>query len=162
VTSTPTSLGSASPAGPTPRVGAAQPVEVAGRLRLTATRLARRLRQEAASGLTPSQLAVLAVLDRDGPTTLGALAESERVAPPSITRVVAKLEEQGMLLRERDADDRRVIRVALTAKGRNLLAASRRKKTEWLAARLQQMSASELARVDQALEVLDAIVQESP
>src|SRR5207253_8526736 len=85
---------------------ATDPSEVAARLRLSATRLARRLRQEADAGLTPSQLSALAVVDCKGPLTLGSLAEHERVAPPSITKVVARLEAEGLVERTSDAADR--------------------------------------------------------
>src|SRR5262249_30307067 len=95
--------------------------EVAARLRLSATRLARRLRQEAGMGLTPSQLAVLATVGNHGPLTLGALAEREQVAPPSITKAVAKLEADGLLVRTPDPTDRRVHHVACTAAGAELL-----------------------------------------
>ena len=78
---------------PAPRPAPAEE-ELAARLRLSATRLARRLRQEADAGLTPSQLSALAVIDRQGPLTLGALADHEQVAPPTITKVVAKLEAE--------------------------------------------------------------------
>lgn len=134
--------------------------EIAGRLRLSATRLARRLRQQADTGLSPSQLSALAVVERHGPLTLGALAELEQVAPPSVTRVVAKLEADGLLTRQPDPDDRRVTRVAVTPKGRNLLVASRRRKTAWLTTRLERMSPDERARLAEALDVLDALTTE--
>lgn len=140
----------------------APPAQVAGRLRLCATRLARRLRQEAATGLTPSQLALLAVVERDGPLTLGALAESERVAPPTITRVVAKLEEAGFLVRERDARDRRVVRVAITPAARTLLAASRRRKTGWLTARLRELPDIDIAQLDAAVAILERVLEDAP
>ena len=60
--------------------------DIAARLRLSATRLARRLRQESNSGLTPSQLSALAAVSNAGAVTLGELADHERVAPPSITK----------------------------------------------------------------------------
>ena len=82
--------------------------EIAARLRLSATRLARRLRQESATGLSPSQLSVLAVVHNRGPLTLGELAEVERVAPPTISKVVAKLEADGLLQRQVDPTDKRV------------------------------------------------------
>ena len=82
--------------------------EIAASLRLSATRLARRLRQESDTGLTPSQLSALAAIEHDGPLTLGALADHERVAPPTVTRVVAKLEADGLVARTADPDDRRV------------------------------------------------------
>jgi len=135
--------------------------DLAETLRLSVTRLARRLRQEVETGLSPSQLSALATVERHAPITLGALADRERVAPPTITRVVAKLEDQGLLARKADADDRRVTRVALTAKGRALIASSRRRKTEWLSARLANLPADERDRLADALDVLDHLTSET-
>jgi DNA-binding MarR family transcriptional regulator len=132
---------------------------IAGRLRISATRLARRLRQEAQTGLSPSQLSALTTVERHGPVTLGALAELEKVAPPSVTRVVAKLEEDGLVTRRRDNDDRRVTRVVVTGKGRNLLTASRRRKTTWLTTRLGELDADGRARLSEALDVLDELTE---
>ena len=129
--------------------------EVAARLRLSATRLARRLRQQAGTGHTPSQLSALATVDHHGPLTLGALAEHERVAPPSITKVLAKLEADGLVERATDADDRRVQRVSTTKAGRDLIAETRRRKTTWLTARIRELPAGEQARLVAALDVLD-------
>jgi DNA-binding MarR family transcriptional regulator len=134
--------------------------EIAGRLRLSATRLARRLRQEAQTGLSPSQLSALAAVERHGPLTLGALAEHEQVAPPSVTRVVAKLEGDGFLTRQPDPHDRRVTRVVVTAKGRTLLNTSRRRKTTWLATRLEDLGPEHRARLADALDTLDALMTE--
>jgi len=134
--------------------------EIAGRLRLSATRLARRLRQEARTGLSPSQLSALAAVERHGPLTLGALADHEQVAPPSVTRVVAKLEADGFLSRQPDPDDRRVTRVVVTPKGRNLLGTSRRRKTTWLATRLESLDPETRARIAEALDALDALTTE--
>jgi DNA-binding MarR family transcriptional regulator len=129
--------------------------EVAARLRLSSTRLARRLRQQAGTGHTPSQLSALATIDHHGPLTLGALADHERVAPPSITKVVAKLEADGLVVRATDADDRRVQRVSTTRAGRNLIAETRRRKTTWLTARIRELPPDEQARLVAALDVLD-------
>jgi DNA-binding MarR family transcriptional regulator len=133
--------------------------DIAGRLRISATRLARRLRQEAQTGLTPSQLSALTAVERHGPVMLGALAEHERVAPPTITRVVAKLEEDGLVTRQRDEDDRRVTRVVVTGKGRNLLNTSRRRKTPWLTTRLGELGDDDRARLADALDVLDELTE---
>ena len=70
-------------------------VETVTRTRLAVLRLARRLRQQAFPGITPSQQSALAAIEHAGPLTLGALAAIENVRPPSITRIVAALEEQG-------------------------------------------------------------------
>ena len=133
---------------------------IAGRLRLSATRLARKLRQEAQTGLTPTQLAALAAVERYGPLTLGALADHEQIAPPSITRVVAKLETDGLVTRLADPADRRVTKVAVTPKGRTLLGATRRRKTEWLTTRLEDLDAEQRARLADALDTLDALTTE--
>lgn len=133
---------------------------IAGRLRLSATRLARRLRQEAQTGLSPSQLSALAAVEQHGPLTLGALADHEQVAPPTITRVVAKLQADGFLTRQPDPADRRVTRVVVTPKGRALLGTSRRRKTEWLTTRLDDLDPDQRARLADALDTLDALTTE--
>lgn len=134
--------------------------EVAARLRLSSTRLARRLRQQSGTGHTPSQLSALATIDHHGPLTLGALADHERVAPPSITKVVAKLEADGLVERATDPDDRRVQRVTTTKAGRNLIAETRRRKTTWLTARIRELPVEEQARLVAALDVLDHLAMQ--
>ena len=144
---------------PAPRTAVAAPApEIAARLRLSATRLARRLRQESGAGLSPSQQSALAVIANHGPLTLGALAEHERVAPPSITKVVSKLECDGLVTRAPDPTDRRVCRVAISPTGEALLEESRRRKTAWLTARISQLDADRQRRLADALDVLDELI----
>ena len=137
----------------------ADPTETAGRLRLSATRLARRLRQEADAGLTPSMLSALTAIECKGPLTLGALADHERVAPPSVTKLVTRLEAEGLVVRTADADDRRVCRVATSAKGAALLDESRRRKTAWLAGRIATLDADQQRRLADAVDVLDLLTE---
>lgn len=146
------------------RASAAQDdsAEVAARLRLSATRLARRLRQEAGTGLTPSQLSALASVHNHGPLTLGALADCEQVAPPSITKVVAKLEADGLVEREPDPADRRYSNVQATAAGTELIAESRRRKTAWLTDRIHQLPGPDRARLAAALDVLELLSGQEP
>ena len=99
--------------------------ELAGRLRLAVTRLARQLRQTSSSDLSPTQSAVLATLANHGPVTLGELAELERVASPTITKVTGILQERGLVEKVPDPHDRRFVRVELTAEGRALVERSR-------------------------------------
>lgn len=132
--------------------------DVAARLRLSATRLARRLRQESGAGLSPSQQSALAVIANAGPLTLGALAELERVAPPTITKVVSKLECDGLVTRTPDPSDRRVCRVAVSPEGAALLDEVRRRKTAWLAARIDQLDPERQRRLADALDVLDDLI----
>jgi DNA-binding MarR family transcriptional regulator len=134
---------------------------MAARLRLSATRLARQLRQQADAGLSPSQLSALSAVGHMGPITLGALADYERVAPPSVTKVVTKLEAAGLVKRQPDTADRRVVRVSTTAEGNALLARIRQRKTMWLTARLGALEPAERDRLAAALDVLDALTRDS-
>jgi DNA-binding MarR family transcriptional regulator len=124
---------------------------------LSATRLARQLRQESDAGLSPSQLSALATIERCGSLTLGALAEQERVAPPSVTKVVAKLEAAGLVVRTLDEHDRRVAWVSTTTAGSTRLARIRQRKNVWLAARLAELDDDQRRRLADALDVLDTL-----
>src|SRR5579863_1512156 len=117
--------------------------ELAARLRLAILRLSRRLRQQVAGGVTSSQVSALATVERLGTPTLGELAASEKVRPPSMTRIVVGLEEAGLVTRRVDDDDRRVARVMLTAEGRRVLQRSRSLRTAFLARRLRRLSGPE-------------------
>jgi len=141
--------------------GAGADDELTSRLRMVVTRLSRRLRQEANEGATPSQLAALATVERHGPITLGDLAGHERVRPPTMTRIVAGLEEARLVRRETDATDRRVARVTITADGTRLLARSRTRKDAFLASLLDHLEADDLAVVEQAVPILEALVEQS-
>src|SRR5438046_2263448 len=101
---------------------------LAARLRLFATRLARQLRQQGDTGLSPSQRSALSTIQGHGPLTLGALADLERVAPPSVTKAVSKLELAGLVARQVDDRDRRVVRVTITTAGDALVAEIRQRK----------------------------------
>src|SRR6185369_2370617 len=103
--------------------------DLADRLHSAAIHLLRRLRREDdASGLPAPQLSAMSVIVFGGPITLGALAAAEQVRPPTITKLVAALEEQGLVEREPDAEDRRVMRVKATARGERLLYEGRRRR----------------------------------
>jgi DNA-binding MarR family transcriptional regulator len=133
------------------------PTEVAARLRLSTTRIARTLRREAESGLTPSLLSALSTIRVHGTLTLGALADHERVAPPSVTKLVSRLEAGGLVERTPDPSDRRVWRVAITVEGEALVADLHRRKTAWLAARIGELEPADQARLAAALDVLDRL-----
>jgi len=135
-------------------------LEAAARLRLATARLARRLRQQAGSGLSPSQQSVLATIEGHGPLTLGQLAKIEQVAPPTITRVVGKLEDDRLVRRLVDASDRRVARVEITADGRRRLAHTRQRRNAWLAQQLDAVDTTVLADVDAAIRVLEALTMD--
>src|SRR5690606_14549384 len=91
---------------------------LAAALRVSLARLTRRLRKQAAHhSLTPTQYATLAAVGRHGALTPGELAAHEKVQPPSMTRVIAKLEERGLLERTPHPTDRRQVTVSLTESG---------------------------------------------
>ena len=135
---------------------------VAAALRLSTTRLARRLRTEAEIGLTPSLMSALPVIHVRGPLTLGALAELEGIAPPTVTKIVAKLQHQGLAERTVDPEDRRVARVSVTRAGDELLAESRARKTEWLARRLAGLPEAELETLGRAAELIEELLSRGP
>src|SRR5580692_12469728 len=129
--------------------------ELAARLRLAVMRLSRRLRQQVADGATSSQVSALASVERLGSPTLGELASSEKVRPPSMTRIVVGLEEAGLVTRQIDAGDRRVARVMLTADGRRVLQRSRSLRTAFLARRLRRLSAPERQALGELVRLLE-------
>ena len=140
---------------PPPRPTAEETAELAGRLRLAVTRLARQLRQTSDTDLSPTQASVLATVGGSGPLTLGELAELERVASPTITKVIALLHEKGLVDKITDAADRRFVRVQLTAAGEALVERTRARKTAWLARQIQGLSPSEIERLVAATDVLE-------
>ena len=132
--------------------------ELAARLRLVVTRLNRRLRAQADSGLSASAMAALAAIGRRGPLPLGELAALEGVRPPTMSVTVAALEAEGLVRREPDPVDRRVTRVALTPKGRLRLQQSRSRKTAYLAAQLEGLEPDELRVLEQAAAIMERLL----
>lgn len=145
--------------------GDAEVTELASQLRLAIARLSRRIRQQAASTgeeLTASTQGALASVERLGPLTLGELAAVEQVQPPSMTRIVARLEEDGYVTRVVDPADRRVARVAITDAGRTLLARSRTRKDAYLARRVAELSDAERQLLGRALPLLERLQDDTP
>lgn len=131
--------------------------ELAAHLRLAVARLARRLRRETGAEVTASQLSALHTIGRLGPLTLGELSAAERVRPPTMTRVVASLEELRLVTRTVDSADRRVARVATTALGDRFLDASRHRRDAFLASGLRSLTAEERYVLDRAAGLLERL-----
>src|SRR6201995_4173192 len=91
------------------------------RLRVALARLARRLRKHELAGLTPTQLAALATVERSGPMRLGDLAAAEGIAPSTLTRLVTALEDSGLVRRFADPSDARASTLAITPRGHDTL-----------------------------------------
>jgi DNA-binding MarR family transcriptional regulator len=132
--------------------------ELAGHLRLVIARMARRLRQEAGGDLSPSLSSALASIDRHGPLTPSELTVRERVQRPTITRILGRLEDAGLVERTADPADRRSSLVAATAAGRALMREQRTRKDAFLARRLQALSAEERATLDRAASILERVL----
>jgi DNA-binding MarR family transcriptional regulator len=132
-------------------------------LRISVSRLARRLRverqAEGLASLSDTQLAALAVLDRHGAMTPGELAEHEKVQPPSMTRVIAVLEERRLVMRAPHLTDRRQVVLTVTEQGRELVSQARRRRDAWLAKRLKELSPEERAILRAAAPVLEKLSQ---
>lgn len=135
---------------------------VAARLRLGVTRLARRLRQEAESGVTPSMLAALSTLDRQGPLTMGDLCAAEQVQPPTMTRIVAALVEADLVVRAPDPTDGRLIWVTLTPAGHRLLERSRKRKEAYLAKALRALEPRDVETLEDAASILERLTETQP
>jgi DNA-binding MarR family transcriptional regulator len=131
--------------------------ELAARLRIAITRTARRLRQEAGTDLSPSQTAALSTIDRHGPLTPSELAALERVKRPTATRIVARLEGEGLVQRAADPADGRSFVVSATAQGRALMRKLRSRKNVYLARRLRELSGDEVAVLARAAEILERL-----
>jgi DNA-binding MarR family transcriptional regulator len=133
--------------------------ELAGRLRHAIARSARRLRQEAGTGLSPSLTAALATIDRHGPLTPSELAARERVQRPTITRVVYRLEEAGLVTRAADPADRRSALISVAPAGRALLDAARTRKDVFLSERLEALPAADRATLERAAALLEDLLE---
>jgi len=132
---------------------------LAAHLRLVITRTARRLRQQAGTDLGPSQLSALASVERHGPLTPSELARIERIQRPSATRIVARLEEAGLVERVADPTDRRSFTVGINGDGRALMNKLRTRKNAYLARRLRDLDEADLATLDRAAEILEDLLE---
>jgi len=132
---------------------------LASELRLSVMRLSRRLRNERQpdNPLSVAALSALGVLFREGECTIGTLAAHERVQPPSMTRTVNFLVEDGYAVRRANATDGRQVLVDLTDKGREILLSDRRRRDEWLAQRLRDLAPHERALLREVAPLLQRL-----
>jgi DNA-binding MarR family transcriptional regulator len=135
-------------------------------MRISISRLARRLRVEQRVGvggpdpaLSDIQLAALSALERHQAMTPGELADYEKVQPPSMTRVIAVLEERGLVRRSAHPTDRRQVVLTVTDEGRALVDRVRRRKEAWLTQRMQELSPEEVGILRAAAPILERLSQ---
>ena len=130
--------------------------DLAPRLHSAVLHLLRRLAQEdRASGQTPARLSALSVLVFAGPRSIGRLAKDERVAAPTMTRLVAGLERDGLVERTPDPDDRRATRLAATDEGRRILLEGRERRIQALDSLLAATSSKDRATLERAADIIE-------
>jgi DNA-binding MarR family transcriptional regulator len=127
------------------------------RLRLAIARLSRRLRRHQLAGLTLTQVAALSTVDRSGPLRLSELAAVEGVAPSTLTRLVAALEDRGYVERAVVASDARASELAITPRGREVLDLIRQDSTTVLASSLASLRPDQLAALAAALPAIEQL-----
>jgi DNA-binding MarR family transcriptional regulator len=135
---------------------------LASELRLSVMRLRRRLAHERHpdNELSMGAMSVLGCLYRNGELSIGELAAQELVQPPSMTRTVSALEEAGYVARRAHETDGRQVLVSLTDKGERSVVADRRRRDEWLATRLRDLSADERAALRKATPILQRLASQ--
>lgn len=138
------------------------PRELADRLHSAAIHLLRRLRTtDDASGLTAPASSALSVLVFGGPTTLGRLAQVEQVRPPTMTRLVAELERQGLVERRADPKDGRVTWIHPTEHARRILLEGRARRVARLEEDLKRLRPADFKRLARALDLLERVARPS-
>lgn len=132
---------------------------MANRLHSAAIHLLRQVRPvDRATGLTPARLSALSVLVFGGPATLGALAEAEQVSAPTMSRLVAGLEADGLVDRHGDPADRRAVRIVATPEGARLLLQARRDRVAVLADRLGDLDEDSVNLLGRAADLIERVV----
>lgn len=136
------------------------PAEAAARFRVAITRLFRSLRASSPGGLSQSQWSALVTVETHQPVRVGDVAEREGVSAPTATRVVASLEDLGLITREIDPQDRRSAYVSLTDAGRRKLDWARNVRTAALSKRLSALSAEDMTRLVEIIPLLESLAAE--
>jgi DNA-binding MarR family transcriptional regulator len=131
---------------------------LASELRLAVTRTARRLRREAGGPLSPTLTAALATIANHGPLKVSALAEREGFARPTATKVVARLEEAGFVVRANDAADGRSFQIGVSDEGERVLAEIRARKDSYLAERLEGLGVRDRETLARAARLLEQVL----
>jgi DNA-binding MarR family transcriptional regulator len=134
--------------------------ELAAQLRPALLRLTRIVRnQRVDMSVTLTQLSAMGTLRKHGAMSAGELATLERVQPPSMTKVLANLEERGLVRRDVHPTDRRQAVLAITAAGEELLESERRSRDQWLTRRLATLTPDERALLQRVVPILDKLAE---
>jgi len=137
------------------------PLEIAERLHSAAIRLLRRVRvADDETGLSAPKLSALAVLVFGGPMNLKDLARAEQVTPPTMSKLVADLQSQGLAAKRADREDKRGVRIEVTAKGAALMEEGRARRLALLRKKLAQLPKAELELLGSAAALMLRIAGE--
>jgi len=129
---------------------------VADQLHSAAIHLLRRVRRhDPDSGLSAARLSALSVIVFGGPITMGELARAEQVQLPTISRLVASLEHDGLVCRAIPSSDRRVVSVQATGQGRQVLTEARERRIRDLGQQLQSLPPRDLDTLRRAAVILE-------
>jgi DNA-binding MarR family transcriptional regulator len=135
--------------------------ELASLLRPSLLRLTRVVRnQRVDTSVTLTQLSAMGTLMKSGPMSAGELATCEKVQPPSMTKVLANLEERGLVRRDAHPGDKRQAIIAITDAGRALLDSERRSRDEWLTRQLATLTPAERALLERVVPIMDRLAQQ--
>lgn len=135
--------------------------ELAAQLRPSLLRLTRIVRnQRVDMSITLTQLSAMGTLNKRGPMSAGELAACERVQPPSMTKVLASLEDRGLVRRDPHPSDRRQAIIVITEDGVALLDSERRSRDAFLSQRLSQLTSDERSALRNAIPVLDKLAEQ--
>ncbi|MHB1957507.1 MAG: MarR family winged helix-turn-helix transcriptional regulator [Acidobacteriaceae bacterium] len=133
---------------------------MADQLHSVAIHLLRKLRrQDESRGLNAPRLSALSVIVFGGPITLGNLAAVEQVRPPTMTRIVNALEEQGLVVKKKNVDDGRSTRLSATTAGKKLLIEGRNRRVRSLARQIDALSNTEQSILREATRILATVVR---
>jgi DNA-binding MarR family transcriptional regulator len=136
------------------------PSTVADRLHSAAIRVLRSVRPEdTQAGITAARLSALSILVFAGPVTVGQLAESEQVSVPTVSRMIRTMVGDGLVHRQTDAADRRVVWLRATDKGARLLQVARRRRIEALSRRLEHLPPEDLRGLLHMADVIEVALE---
>ncbi len=134
--------------------------ELASVLRPALLRLTRQVRQQRVdTSVTLTQLSAMFTLNVRGPMSAGDLAACEKVQPPSMTKVIANLDERGLVQRDPHPTDGRQVIISITPAGQALLDSEKEQRDAWLARQLASLSADERAQLERVIPILDKLAQ---
>jgi DNA-binding MarR family transcriptional regulator len=137
---------------------AARKRDVADRMHSAAIHLLRRLREaDAQTGMTPARLSALSVLVFGGPCTLSDLAKTEGVTAPTMTRLVQGLENDGLVVRHLDTDDRRAVILRASKRGAETLHDGRARRVEAFEALLERATPADIQTLDRAARLIEKL-----